>query len=111
MQSKSTASTILYGSFVTVLKKVSPKRREEIKEKLEEVKEEFLNALGDDGVLLFPCFPTAAHSHHDIYRKLFNCSYLSIFNSLGLPATACTLGVNSKGLPVGIQVSKLFNSI
>ncbi|KAG8277895.1 hypothetical protein J6590_033428 [Homalodisca vitripennis] len=60
--------------------------------------------LGDNGVLLYPTFPDPAHLHMQIYYRQMNAGYLSLFNLVDLPATACPILINSKGLPVGIQV-------
>ncbi|KAG7209534.1 hypothetical protein KM043_015615 [Ampulex compressa] len=66
--------------------------------------QEFKDILGDDGVFLYPTHPTAAPLHHEPLAKPFNFSYTAIINVLGLPATACPLGLNKQGLPIGIQV-------
>ncbi|XP_048510685.1 fatty-acid amide hydrolase 2-B isoform X2 [Athalia rosae] len=65
---------------------------------------EFKDMLGDDGVFLYPTHPTAAPMHHEPLIKPFNFSYTAIINIMGLPATACPLGLNKEGLPIGIQV-------
>ncbi|XP_032677747.1 fatty-acid amide hydrolase 2-B isoform X2 [Odontomachus brunneus] len=66
--------------------------------------QEFKDILGEDGVFLYPTHPTAAPMHHEPLIKPFNFSYTAIINVLGLPATACPLGLNKQGLPIGIQV-------
>ncbi|KAG6444205.1 fatty-acid amide hydrolase 2-B isoform X2 [Manduca sexta] len=73
--------------------------------KFEDIKTEFEAALSDDAVLLFPTYPTPAHLHYRIYYKFLNCGYLTIFNALGLPVTACPIGFTRKGLPVGLQIA------
>lgn len=55
-------------------------------------------------MFLYPTHPTAAPMHHEPLFKPFNFSYTAIINVLGLPATACPLGLNKQGLPIGIQV-------
>ncbi|XP_050507586.1 fatty-acid amide hydrolase 2-B isoform X2 [Diabrotica virgifera virgifera] len=103
-RSKSVLTAILYG----VLRKLSthlPRSTTEycIK-KLEELKADFVKILGTDGVFIIPSFTAEAHYHGDIYRKVFDSSYLSIFNSLGLPVTNCPVKFSKNGLPIGIQV-------
>ncbi|KYM89280.1 Fatty-acid amide hydrolase 2 [Atta colombica] len=66
--------------------------------------QEFKDILGEDGVFLYPTHPTAAPMHHEPLCKPFNFSYTAIINVLGLPATACPLGLNKQGLPIGLQV-------
>lgn len=65
---------------------------------------EFQDILGEDGVFLYPTHPTAALLHHEPLIKPFNFSYTGIINVLGLPSTACPLGLNKEGLPIGLQV-------
>ncbi|KAF7380722.1 hypothetical protein HZH66_014098 [Vespula vulgaris] len=65
--------------------------------------QEFKDILGEDGIFLYPTHPTAAPLHHEPLIKAFNFSYTAIINVLGLPATACPLGLNKQGLPIGIQ--------
>lgn len=66
--------------------------------------QELRDILGEDGVFLYPTHPTAAPMHYEPMCKPFNFSYTGIINVLGLPATACPLGLNKQGLPIGIQV-------
>ncbi|XP_015173756.1 PREDICTED: fatty-acid amide hydrolase 2 [Polistes dominula] len=69
-----------------------------------DLNQEFQDILGKDGIFLYPTHPTAAPFHHEPLVKPFNFSYTAIINVLGLPATACPLGLNKEGLPIGIQV-------
>lgn len=62
------------------------------------------NLLGNDGVLIYPTFPSAAHFPYEIFSKICDVSYMMIFNSLGLPVTQCPIGLNRNGLPIGVQV-------
>lgn len=73
--------------------------------KFEDIKTEFETILSDDAVLLFPTFPHPAHLHYRVYYKFLNCGYLTMFNALGLPVTACPIEMSKKGLPVGIQIA------
>ncbi|XP_072939461.1 fatty-acid amide hydrolase 2-B-like isoform X2 [Epargyreus clarus] len=70
----------------------------------EEIKTDFDKALSDNAVLFFPAFPYPAHLHYRVFYRFLNCGYLTIFNALGLPVTACPQGLTDKGLPVGIQI-------
>lgn len=105
-QSKSVPTTILYGLLKELTRKIPQKHKIKNAEKLKEMAEVLIDILKDNSVLLFPTFPNAAHPHKDIYRRVFDTGYLAIFNSLGFPVTNCPLGINSKGLPIGIQVSR-----
>ncbi|KAF4519619.1 hypothetical protein B566_EDAN003786 [Ephemera danica] len=75
----------------------------------DQLRQEFQDLLGDDGVFLYPTHPTPAPFHNEPIFKAFNFSYTAIFNVLGLPATACPLGLSSEGLPLGIQVIGALN--
>ena len=68
------------------------------------LKKEFKEKIGDDGILLYPTFPEPATKHGTTLLKFSNVNYTSIFNVLGVPSTACPMGLNSEGLPLGVQV-------
>ena len=64
-----------------------------------------LQRKGDDGVLLFPSFPIVAPYHHQsLFTNTFDFLYYGIINSVGLPSTQIPLGLNSQGLPTGVQI-------
>lgn len=65
---------------------------------------ELLDILGDDGVFLYPTHPTSAPYHNQPLVKPFNFSYTGIINVLKLPATNIPMGLDSSGLPIGLQV-------
>ncbi|KAK4873935.1 hypothetical protein RN001_013295 [Aquatica leii] len=65
---------------------------------------ELSDLMGDDGVFLFPSHPTAAPYHNEPLIKPLNFIYTGVINVLGFPATHCPLGLDSHGLPIGIQV-------
>lgn len=73
-----------------------------------ELKSKLMKILGDNGVLLFPTFPSSAP-----YRGsgAIDFGYTGIFNVLGFPATTCPIGKDKKGLPFGIQVKSLSHSL
>lgn len=67
--------------------------------------EEFKDMLKDNGVLLYPTFPVPAVLHYEMFTKTAGVLYTMIFNTLGMPATHVTLGLDKSGLPIGCQVS------
>ena len=69
-----------------------------------EMGKEIQNLLGSDGILLFPSYPYTAPPHHRSSLAPFNVSFCSIFNFMYLPVTQCPLGLDRKGLPLGIQI-------
>ncbi|KAL0870909.1 hypothetical protein ABMA27_004742 [Loxostege sticticalis] len=69
-----------------------------------ELKNDISKTLGDNGVLLLPSGPIPCPYHYFPYTGPYNFGYWSIVNVLKCPAVQVPLGVNSKGLPLGIQV-------
>ena len=65
-------------------------------------------ALGDDGVLLYPSYPRTAPRHGwPMLRQLTGQpghQYPCILNILELPVTQVPLGLDLRGLPLGVQV-------
>lgn len=61
--------------------------------------------LGDNGVLLFPSHPKTAMLHNKPLLAPLDFNYTSIFNVLHMPVTQCPLGVDKKGMPLGIQIA------
>lgn len=68
------------------------------------LRREILDALGDDGVLLYPSYVSAAPRHYKPLWPPFNFVYTAIVNVLELPATQVPLGLDAAGLPLGVQV-------
>ncbi|ETN70050.1 Amidase [Necator americanus] len=50
--------------------------------------------LGDDGILLFPSWPTTAPYHHQTFFTPFNTAYTGLFNALTLPVITCPMGLD-----------------
>ncbi|KAL4706613.1 hypothetical protein ACJJTC_009025 [Scirpophaga incertulas] len=96
---------VVYGPLFKFFNALPKSDFEKLLKMFEEIKTEFNNALSNDGVLFYPTYPYTADLHYRIYYKFLNCSYLTIFNALGLPVTACPIDMTSKGLPVGIQIA------
>ncbi|KAK9702943.1 Amidase [Popillia japonica] len=92
-------SYILYKAVQTLVI-----NKQKYTEKLEKLKEVLLDALGDNGVFLYPCAqigPFKLGGHLATYPIT---AYTAIPNLLGLPATAVPTGFNANKLPIGIQV-------
>lgn len=74
----------------------------------QKLRQEMLDALGDDGVLLYPTYITPAPRHSRpvlmALRMKLPFAYQGIMNVLELPATQVPLGLNAHGLPLGVQV-------
>ncbi|XP_067674207.1 fatty-acid amide hydrolase 2-like [Haliotis asinina] len=71
---------------------------------LTEFEKEMRELLDDGGILLYPSHPCCAQLHSQPLSTPVNFSYTAIFNALGLPVTQCPLGLNKRGLPMGVQI-------
>lgn len=70
-----------------------------------ELRSEIESILGDDGVLLKPSYPSVAPRHHRALLPPFKWIYTAVFNVLEMPVTQVPLGLDARGLPVGVQVA------
>jgi fatty acid amide hydrolase 2 len=69
------------------------------------LREEMTGILGDDGILLHPPHPRVAPRHGATVGRAWVLTPAAVFNLLGLPVTEVPLGLNPKGLPLGVQVA------
>ena len=70
--------------------------------------EAFVRELRDtigDGVLLHPPAPKVAPKHGGTVGRIWWIHPMLVFNLSGLPVTQVPLGLNEKGLPLGVQVA------
>lgn len=71
----------------------------------DKMRQELLNILeSGPSVLLYPTFPHVASHHGQLLANPFNTAYSVAFNAAALPATQCPLGLDSSGLPFGMQI-------
>jgi fatty acid amide hydrolase 2 len=82
-----------------------PKRTQRFIERGRELRAELVSALGKDGVMLYPSFPTTAPRHHRPLFPPFQWVYTAILNVMELPVTQVPLGLDEDGLPLGVQVA------
>lgn len=68
------------------------------------LRRELEEALGDDGVMLYPTYSRPAPRHYAPLLRPFDWVYTAIINVMGLPSTQVPLGLNRRGLPLGVQV-------
>lgn len=69
-----------------------------------ELREKLIAAIGVNGVLLFPPYTRTAPLHNAPMLRPFDFAYSGLFNVLGFPVTQVPLGLDRKGLPLGVQV-------
>ncbi|CAK5084063.1 unnamed protein product [Meloidogyne enterolobii] len=86
------------------LPKKNEARRKFINSKRDQLRREIVDLLGKDGILIFPAWPTTAPFHQQPLLTPMNILYTALWNTLALPVLACPMGINSEGLPVGVQI-------
>ncbi len=70
-----------------------------------ELSAELTKLLGDDAVLLYPSFPRLAPRHNTPLLAPFQFAYTGIFNVMQMPATQVPIGLDPRGLPLGVQIA------
>ncbi|KAL3099689.1 hypothetical protein niasHS_003144 [Heterodera schachtii] len=72
--------------------------------KLAKLRAQLSTALGDNGILLLPPWPTVAPFHRQNMFTPMNLPYTQLFNVLGFPALVCPVGLNGDGVPLSVQL-------
>jgi fatty acid amide hydrolase 2 len=62
-------------------------------------------AIGPEGIVLFPSFPSPAPRHGAPLLRPFHFVFTAVFNITECPATQVPLGLGREGLPLGLQVA------
>jgi fatty acid amide hydrolase 2 len=70
----------------------------------ETLRRELEDALGDDGVMLYPTYSRPAPRHYAPLLRPLDWVYTAIINVMGMPSTQVPLGLNDAGIPLGVQV-------
>lgn len=98
-------SEITLASLLSLLQDYLPlKKVNELRASTEQMIQELESLLGDDGVLIFPSSSSAAGFHYSPFLQIYKFSYFAIFNVLRVPTTQVPIGLDSRGLPLGVQV-------
>ena len=89
-----------------IIRKTSPSDTQYWIRKLQSLKKEFHDMMGEDGVFFYPVHPEPAPKHKTTILKSHHTQvYSSIINALEVPVTQYPLGLTkSEGLPIGVQV-------
>jgi fatty acid amide hydrolase 2 len=83
--------------------KLAPARTRKMIELGRKLKGEVAELIGD-GVMLYPSYPVVAPKHHAPLFPPIKWMYTAIMNVLELPVTQVPLGLDKRGLPLGVQV-------
>ncbi|MBF0105450.1 MAG: amidase [Deltaproteobacteria bacterium] len=86
------------------LPKKFTKRTQKFAEMGQALRLELLSLMGDNGVILYPSYPSPAPRHNKPFFPPFNWVYTAIFNVMQFPVTQVPLGLNKDGLPLGVQI-------
>ncbi|XP_058978558.1 fatty-acid amide hydrolase 2-like [Musca domestica] len=98
-------SEFTMAAIFSLIDSILPKEKEEfIRSATQELKKALQDLLGDDGVLFYHSSPRTAPFHYYPLVKFLDFSYFSIFNVLQTPVTQVPMGLDSNGMPLGIQV-------
>nr|CAD2172584.1 unnamed protein product [Meloidogyne enterolobii] len=85
--------------------------KEYMLKKLDKLRHQIKQALGDNGILLLPTWPTLAPFHHQDLFTSINLAFTELFNILGFPAISCPVGLDSsKQIPLSVQIAGPPNS-
>ena len=71
------------------------------------LKQELVDLIGPNGILLYPSFPSTAPRHRMPLLAPFQFVYTAILNVMELPVTQVPMGLSGNGLPLGVQVAAL----
>lgn len=95
-------------ALVDPLPKLMPKLAQRMIDLGRRLRAEIAEAMGPDGVLLYPSYTVTAPRHGEPVRWLFRLhnpwAYMAIMNVLEFPATQVPAGLDARGLPLGFQV-------
>ncbi len=69
-----------------------------------DLQQELIGCLGKTGVLILPTFTSTAPVHFAPMLRPFDWALTGIFNVLEFPATQVPVGLDTNGLPLGVQV-------
>ena len=84
--------------------KIPASRRKRLMTQLNELRDALEEALGDNGVLLFPPYTRTAPRHKHMLLRPFDFACTGLFNALYLPVTQVPTGRAPDGMPIGVQV-------
>ncbi|EFO18735.1 amidase [Loa loa] len=78
-------------------------QKQKLRSQRDRLSRELKELLSDNGILLFPSFPTEAPYHNQPLFTPLNFAYTALWNTLALPAVQCPMGLNNHDIPLGVQ--------
>ena len=67
-------------------------------------RDELVGRIGPRGVMLYPPYPVVAPRHREPLLRPLSWVYTAVMNVMELPVTQVPLGLDRRGLPLGVQV-------
>ncbi|MCP9257950.1 Fatty-acid amide hydrolase 2 [Dirofilaria immitis] len=99
-----TLPAIITGIIDEYFAPFNEEQKQKLRSQRDRLSREVKELLSDDGILLFPSFPTEAPYHLQPLFTPLNFAYTAIWNTLALPVVQCPLGLNNYNIPLGVQV-------
>lgn len=87
---------------------LAPRRAEAAIAAGKALRAEIAEAVGANGVFLYPSYSEPAPVHTRPLRTIIHWAYTSILNVMEFPVTQVPLGLNAQGLPLGVQVGSAY---
>lgn len=78
-------------------------RRTKLAVTRDKLKKRLAELLGNDGLLLYPSWPTLPQFHSETIPKVTSFMNTGLFNLMGMPAVQCPVGLTN-GLPNGVLI-------
>jgi len=82
-----------------------PRQLDQMKAAGVALREELHELLGEDGVMLYPSYAETAPRHVQPMLVPIRWVYTALLNVMEVPATQVPLGLDERGLPLGVQVA------
>ena len=104
--SNHTLPTLLLASMEKKVRESPESYRQYCVKRLDKLKQEFHEMVGEDGIFLYPVHPEPAPKHNTtVFKSRHTMVYSGVINCLEVPVTQCPLGLTKEeGLPIGVQV-------
>ncbi|MFT6821296.1 MAG: fatty acid amide hydrolase 2 [Myxococcota bacterium] len=103
-QSNHTTPAVVLLLLEGAMARLPVSRRRRLLATLSELRQRLEDALGPNGVLLYPSYTRTAPRHRRMMLRPFDFACTGLFNALELPVTQVPTGRATDGMPLGVQV-------